>query len=209
MVADTHERLETAVVTAADLARLNEADRTMLARWLADAVVPATVPPPARWRRLVTLLALVFAVVALIPWIAVLSATLPSTYTSHQWRVVWVGFDVALICALVTTAWTGWRTRQIVISALIVTATLLVCDAWFDTTMSWGTSEQLVSILTAVLGEIPFAIFLVLVAFRLLRALTHHVWHLEGRSGRVPPLRRLPILMPARAAGRLAAARDR
>ena len=34
---DAPERLETAVLTADDVARLAEADRTMLARWLADA----------------------------------------------------------------------------------------------------------------------------------------------------------------------------
>jgi hypothetical protein len=202
MIADADERLATTVATADDIAQLTEADRTMLARWLADAVAPTVTARRARWRRWVTLLAIVFAAVALIPWIAVLSATLPNNYTAHQWRVVWVGFDSALICALIATAWTGWRTRQIVISALIVTATLLFCDAWFDLTMSWGTNEQLVSILTAMFVEVPFAIFLVTVAFRLLRALTSQVWRLEGRPGDVPPLHRLPILISAHVTNR-------
>ena len=46
--------------------------------------------------------------------------------------------------------------RQLVITALIVTGTLLLCDAWFDVTLSWGSNEQLSSILAALLVEIPF-----------------------------------------------------
>jgi hypothetical protein len=72
---------------------------------------------------------------------------------------------------------------------------LLLCDAWFDITMSWGSNEQLVSLITAAFGEIPFAAFLFAVASRLLKALTHHVWRLEGRQDPIPPLHKVPILM--------------
>jgi hypothetical protein len=192
---ETPDRLEATVSTAADIARLSEHDRATLAGWLARAAQPRAMPAPARRRRRITLLAATSAAVFLVPWIAILSATLPNNYTAHQWRIVWIGFDVALITAFVTIAWTGLLTRQIVIPALIITATLLLCDAWFDITMSWGSNEQTASLITAALGELPLAMFLLAVAFRILMALAHHVWRLEGRRDPFPHLRKVPILI--------------
>jgi hypothetical protein len=82
-----------------------------------------------------------------------------------------------------------------VITAFLVTATLLLCDAWFDVVLSWGSAEQPTAILTAIGGEIPFAVFLLTVYHRLVRALTAQIWRDRGRAGDPPPLRRLPLLL--------------
>ena len=80
------------------------------------------------------------------------------------------------------------------ITALTVLGVLLLCDAWFDLTLSWGTSEQTASIFTAVFAEVPVAILAFAIAHGLLRETVHYVWHLEGREHPIPPLRRLPII---------------
>lgn len=84
-----------------------------------------------------------------------LSTTLPIRYASDRWRLAWIGFDIALVLAF--AAWAGWRNRQIVITSFVVLGTLLICDAWFDVTLSWGTGEQSASIVTALLAELPSA----------------------------------------------------
>src|SRR4029078_527411 len=93
--------------------------------------------------------------VLLIPWIAQLATTLPNQHSAHQWRLAWSGFDAALTLAFAFAAFAGWRRRQIAITALTILGVLLLCDAWFDITLSWGTSEQTASILTALLAEVP------------------------------------------------------
>jgi hypothetical protein len=187
-------RLTTPVATRAQVADLDEEERRLLAGWLAECSVPPAVTREVRRRRLVALVASAGAAVVLAAWIGVLSVTLPDRYAAHEWRIAWIGFDVALALGFAATAWTGWRTRQLVITALIVTGTLLLCDAWFDVTLSWGSNEQLSSILAAVLVEIPFAFALWFVAYRLLQALTDQIWRLEGAREPRPPLHRVPLL---------------
>jgi hypothetical protein len=75
-----------------------------------------------------------------------------------------------------------------------VLGVLLLCDAWFDITLSWGSGEQTASVLTAILAEIPIAVLAFALAQRLLRETAHYVLHLEGREHPVPPLRRIPII---------------
>jgi hypothetical protein len=108
-------------------------------------------------RRLVVLLITCGGAVALIPWIVYLNATLPSTSSGGAWRTAWVGYDLGLAGVLGCAGWMALRRRQLVVVLLTVAATLLAVDAWFDVTLSWGTSEQLTSIVTAAVLEVPIA----------------------------------------------------
>jgi hypothetical protein len=137
-------------------------------RELMDRLVGLGVPPPVLprgpyWRRVLTT-ALVGSVV-MVPWIAILAVTLPRHYLASRWTLAWVGFDLALMAALATTAWMTWRGRPVVVIPASITATLLACDAWFDTTTA-GRSDVLVSLLFALAIELPVALLLV-VAIRL------------------------------------------
>jgi hypothetical protein len=98
----------------------------------------------------------------MIVWIVVLLLTLPTRYVAGQWRVAWVGYDVALLVLLAVMAWAAWRRRHIVIPIMIVTATLLLCDAWFDVTLSWGGREGWASVLTALACEVPLGVLLLI-----------------------------------------------
>ena len=182
-----------------DVETLSWQDRSLLARWLADSAKCDDIVV-SRLRRRVGLVMTVGGVVLLVPWVSQLATTLPDHHSAQQWRVAWTGFDVALTLAFAFTAVAGWRRRQITISALTMLGVLLLCDAWFDITLSWGTGEQTVSILTAFLAEIPVALTAFVLAHGLLRETVHYVWHLEGREHPVPPLRRLPIVFVPRAA---------
>jgi len=93
----------------------------------------------------------------MVPWIIFLALTLPRHYQASHWNLLWIGFDVALIVLLVLTALAAWRQRLIVAPLLLVTATLLVCDAWFDVVTSFGRATGWVSILTAIGAELPLA----------------------------------------------------
>src|SRR6266536_4067902 len=112
----------------------------------------------------------------LIPWIAYLAVSLPDRYVAGQWKAAWVGFDIALVGFLVWTAWNGWQRRQMLVPSAMITATLLVCDAWFDVVLDWGTSDMWWSLATAVLGELPLAALLLRVALRLIRVMQRVRW---------------------------------
>jgi hypothetical protein len=101
----------------------------------------------------------VVAAVAMLPWVAFLGATLPPRYDAGHWNLLWVGFDVALVCVLGYAAWAAWFRRQILGSTTLVAGTLLLCDAWFDVITSIGHRDQWLTLLTAVGGELPLAFF--------------------------------------------------
>jgi len=143
-----------------------------------------------RRRRIIDLLVIVC--LGLIPWIVFLGLTLPHRYVANHWEVAWVGYDIALLCALVTTAWAAWRRRQIVIMALLVTGTMLVVDAWFDIVTDSTTRDLIISIVNAALGELPLAVLAFVVAFRLIRLTTRTARSLAGERSDLP-LRRVPL----------------
>jgi hypothetical protein len=202
-VTDDPSRLTIPVRGRADVVRLDDGERRALASWLASAGPVATLSSSGQRRRRRVLWTATTVAVFLVPWLAYLAVTLPDRHRAHQWRLAWVGFDVALVLGFAATAWFGWRRRQVVVTAFVVTATLLLCDAWFDVTLSWGGREQTASIVTAVGGEIPLALFLLVVYHRLVRALSVQIWHDTGRPGEAPPLRHLPLLLgPAQLAER-------
>jgi hypothetical protein len=149
-------------------------------------------PNPARRRRFL-LLVVTLAVVVLIPWIVYLAVSLPNRHLAGQWRAAWVGFDIALLAFLAWTGWNAWQGRQLLVLSAIITATLLVCDAWFDVVLDWGTDDLAASIITAVLIELPMAALLLRVAIRLIRLMQRARWAELGHHDRPPPLRRVSI----------------
>src|SRR5580704_13340061 len=146
------------VIDEAELRRMTHDERRELARALAAIDVPhPLLDPRLRRRRRLGLLILTACCIGLVGWIAILLLTLPGHYTSTDWQTVWVGLDIAELLAFAATAWAAWHERQVVIFLMIITGTLLVCDAWFDVTLSYGSSDFTASILSAVLVELPLA----------------------------------------------------
>ena len=158
------------MINEADLRELSAAQRRQLARSLAviDYPDPLLEVTLARGRKLGALFSIV-ACTVLVGWIIVLLFTLHRSFHSHYWRAAWVGFDIVLLFGFAATGWAFWRGRQIVIACLLVTATLLCCDAWFDVILDLGTSGQWVSIASALVVELPIAFLMFAAARRLIR----------------------------------------
>jgi len=178
-----------------DLRRMSPRERLRLRQMLAELDAPDPRARLASQRRRTIVLALVIACcVALAAWIGVLATTLPRYYRAGDWRGAWVGFDVALLLAFAATGWAVWRRRQMLIICLVVLATLLCCDAWFDVVLDARTSGFLVSLLSAVLIELPLAAVAILGARRLVRVTSAVMQRYRGEAGPVPRLRDMPLV---------------
>jgi len=180
------------VIDKAELHRMSQAERQELARLLADLGAPVRpagpagpvapgpplplradpyrIDPSLRRERRLALAVSTAACVVLAGWIVLLAATLPHHFSAHHWRAVWVNFDVFLLAAFAATAWAIWRQRQVLILLLMLIGTMLCCDAWFDVGTSLATSGLGISLLTAVVAELPLAFLAFAGARRLLRA---------------------------------------
>ena len=182
------------MIDEADLRRMNPEERADLARALAKVNAQSLAPTPlSQRRRRLVIAASLIGVVVLAVWIGVLEVKLPRHYTAGGWRSTWVGFDVALLVVFAATAWAAWRRRQVLIVCLMVLATLLSCDAWFDTTLDWGTRGFPLSLASALLVELPLAVVALIGARRLLRLTLGRLEVLGGASGPVPPFWRVPL----------------
>jgi len=156
--------------------------RAEMARML-DRLVERPVPGrTAPHRRLLVLLVTLGGAALLFPWVAYLSAALPESSSGGSWRTAWVGYDVILAVALATAGWLVWHRRQLAVVALSVAATLVLVDAWFDVTLSWGTSEQWGAVLTAALVEIPVASVLAVGVVGMLRRTVAMMRRLRGQD---------------------------
>jgi hypothetical protein len=69
------------------------------------------------------------------------------------------------------------------------TGILLICDAWFDV-MTAAPDDRWLSIVTAVVGELPLAVLLITGALRILRLTATRLYVLD----RGVPLWRIPLL---------------
>jgi len=177
-----------------DVRRMGPEERRHLAQLLAAVDEPHILQSPKfQARRRVSLMLFMGACVVLAVWIGVLEITLPVHYRASHWRGAWVGFDIGLLLAFAATAWAAWRERQVLILCLTVTATLLVCDAWFDLILDLGSSDIWLSLATAVLAELPLAFMMFTAARRLVRMSVGVVMALEGVDGPVPPLWKIPL----------------
>ncbi len=186
------------MINVDELRRMSPQQRAELSRALAaleDPVPSAEADLPAGpVRRAIALVAIIGACLGLAAWIGVLAVTLPRYYHTGGWRGAWVGFDIVELVAFAVTAWAAWKHRQLVIGCLIVLATLLCCDAWFDVTLDLRTNGFWVSLLLALCVELPLAALALIVARRLLRLNIRAVRRLRGLPGPVPPLWKLPLI---------------
>jgi hypothetical protein len=117
--------------------------------------------PPAQdqQRRVPRRLALGLGVIAvlLVPWTLWLTFTLPTRHLAHNYRLAWVGFDVALAFAFAVTAIAVLRASPWLQAVAALTGTMLLCDAWFDVVTSSGGDERARAVLEAVVAELPLA----------------------------------------------------
>jgi hypothetical protein len=181
------------VIDETELRRMSSGERARLARAIAAIDKPVSSGRPmAQRHRTVILSAIIACCFALAAWVGVLAVTLPRYYRAGDWRGAWVGFDLALLVAFAVTAWAAWRRRQVLIICLMVLATLLCCDAWFDVTLDLRTTGFMVSLLSAIFIELPLAAMAIIGARRLIR-LTIGSVVVDGETGRRLPLWRMPL----------------
>ena len=180
----------------AELRRMSPKERAKLMQALAVLDMPRLSSPGSTRRRKLFLLGTIVCCVVLAAQIGVLAVTLPRYYRTGDWHGAWVGFDVALLVTFAITAWAAWRGRQVLIMCLLVLATLLLCDAWFDVSLDLHTSGFMVSLLSALLIEIPLAVIAIIGARRLLRLTIGRIRSREGLTGPVPSLWRIPLFGP-------------
>jgi hypothetical protein len=182
------------VIDEAELRRMTAQERRELIHTLARYELPHPLLERSQMRRRRLGLVFMSAVcIFLAAWIAYLVLSLPNKFTSHDWTTVWVGLDIVELAAFAVTAWAAWRQRQIVIVLMLVTGTLLLCDAWFDLALNYGTPGFTMSVISADCAEIPLALLLFAAARRLIRLTVHSVMRLQGVDGRLPPLRQMPL----------------
>lgn len=145
-------------------------------------------------RRRILLIVIVICCLVLAAWTGLLAASLPRYYRTGGWRGAWVGFDIALLGAFVATGWAAWQRRQTLIVCLIVLATLLCSDAWFDVVLDARTSGFWLSLVSALLVELPLAALAIFGARRLLRMTSGVLLRYQGQGGPTPRLRDLRLV---------------
>ncbi len=183
-----------------DIRSWTREERAQVARLLDDLVERPSEGSGVVRRRRLSIVAAGAGTIIMIPWIGYLASSLPLSESGGAWRVAWVGFDVMLAVVLLTTAGLGLHRRQVAILGLLVAATMIFTDAWFDVTLSYGTHEQWGAVLTAVFLELPFSALLASSAIGILRRTSATVWRLRGRPGPPPSLwHQQYLISPSRA----------
>jgi hypothetical protein len=183
------------VINEAQLREMSPGERRELAHALAVLDYPSPLAG-LNWPRGRTFgfLVSVLACIVLVGWIVVLALTLQRHYVATHWRFAWVGFDVILLTAFALTGWAIWRGRQVVIACMLVTGTLLLCDAWFDVVLDLGTSGIWESLASAVLVELPMAFLMLRAARRLIRLSALVAMSARGDAEPVGSLWSIPLL---------------
>jgi hypothetical protein len=109
---------------------------------------------------------LIVAGAGMIPWLAGLAVQLPSQTTAYHWAAAWTGLDAMEAAGLAATGLLLLRRDDRYRLTAMVTATLLVVDAWFDVTTSAPGGDQAIAIAMAVCAELPVAALCAVLAWR-------------------------------------------
>jgi hypothetical protein len=166
------------VLTDAQIAVMSPAERRQLIRRLErplSELLPAAVAHRIRWGWLGIMTS---GTLVLIPWTVYLAFALPDDYLVHDWTALWVGFDLLLLVLMAATAIFGMLRRQVMLLTAFATGILLICDAWFDL-MTAGPDDLWLSLVTALLIEVPLAVFMIRGAQRILRLTMMRLWLLN------------------------------
>jgi hypothetical protein len=107
-----------------------------------------------------------FAVVGigLVPWTVWIAYNLPGRHIARHWDVAWAGFDVMMALLLLATAYAAVRRAPWIQATASAAATILVCDAWFDTVTSGRGFDLAMSLASGAFVELPLAVICVWVA---------------------------------------------
>jgi hypothetical protein len=166
------------ILTDEQIAALTPAERrelvTRLEAPLSDMIDPVLLNRIRRTR----LGVMIGGSIAMIPWIAYLAMTLPENYVAHNWTATWVGFDILLVAFMLATAVLGFLRRQVLLFAAFTSGVLLICDAWFDL-MTAGPNDLWLSVFTALVIEVPLAIFMITGARRIMRLTMMRLWRMD------------------------------
>jgi hypothetical protein len=166
------------ILTDAQIAALTPEERreliSRLEQPLSDLIDPVFL---SRVRR-IRLGLMVAGSIAMIPWLVYLSMTLPQNYVAHNWPATWVGFDILLVGFMIATAVFGYLRRQVLMFAAFTSGVLLICDAWFDL-MTAGPDDVWLSVVTALVIEVPLAILMIRGAQRIARLTMMRLWRLD------------------------------
>src|SRR5262245_52123656 len=100
-------------------------------------------------------LGLLVAAAGMVPWLYVLSGSLPDTTRVSGWSTAWVGLDVMEGFALLGTGLLLLRRDPRASLVAAVTAALLLVDAWFDVTTSSSGRALVISLAMALLVQLP------------------------------------------------------
>lgn len=123
------------------------------------AVLPSAGPGPRPSSVLLRRARLVALAVGgfLLPWCALLGATLPYTARVQNWSLAWVGLDAAEGAAALATA--VLLARADVRAGLTAAAggALLLADAWFDVCTSAPGLGHVIAVAEAMIAELPLA----------------------------------------------------
>lgn len=147
-------------------------------------------------RKLMVLIATLGGALLLLPWIVYLSFSLPAGEFGGMWRVVWVGFDIAMVITLATAGWLVWHRRNLAIIALTVSVVFLIVDAWFDVCLSWSTNERWPAIIAAFVIEVPIALLLSSAVITILRRSTVVLQLLRGQPAPTSMWKQLVVMQP-------------
>jgi hypothetical protein len=155
-------RLEELVPTSDEVGNRVLPDNARLVRWAAPVFLGCAV--------------------ILLPWIVVITATLPSRQLSENYDVAWAGYDVGLLIGLVWTAFCALRRSRRLTIAAAATGALLVADAWFDVITSPGGWDLAEAVAMSLLAELPLATLCFWLAFHSQEVIERRLKLLAGRG---------------------------